>query len=212
MSSGKKVLIIANGERVRHAVLKKQATEADYIIAADGGIATCIKYGIKPDCVIGDLDSFDRMPQKDVEGVKILRINDQDTTDVQKAISYAQSLNPDRIDMYCVFGKRVDHTIANIFILHNYTDNTPLYMHEDFGHLAIIFPGTTYIKNAVGQTVSVFSLDQVSGLHLDGFEFAIEKSNITPGFIGVSNKIIKSKASISFDSGRLLFYRLEREN
>jgi len=212
MHSSRNILIVANGEPVGEELFKKQTDFANYIIAADGGIKSCLQYKVLPDCIIGDLDSFDPSQHNEISGVKILRVMDQETTDIQKAISYAQSLNPARIDIICSFGKRVDHTIANVLILNNYMGHAPLFMHEDFGHLSVILPGKTTIDGAKGKTVSLFALDNVSGLKLTGFEFTVASDSLSPGFIGVSNKIIGDSASITFENGRLLFYQLERED
>ncbi len=211
MSSDKNILIVANGEKANRELILQRAHLAEYIIAADGGINACMQFMIKPDCLIGDLDSYDHSSRKEMPDIKILRISDQNTTDMQKALNYACSLNPTRIDVIGAFGKRVDHTIGNILILHGYTADIPLFMHENFGSLSVIFPGTTQLSNSIGNTISLFALQPVNNLRLQGFEFPLENPRIEPGFIGVSNKVNRSDAVISFDDGRLLMYRLRHE-
>ena len=204
MCSNKNILIVANGEKANEELILERAHKAEYIIAADGGINTCMQFKIKPDCLIGDLDSYDPSSRKEMPDLKILRIRDQNTTNMQKALNYACSLNPTRIDVIGAFGKRVDHTIGNILIMHGYDADIPLFMHENFGCLSVIFPGTTHITHSIGNTISLFALQPVNNLRLQGFEFPLANPRIEAGFIGVSNKVNRSDAGMSFAEGRLL--------
>ncbi len=50
------ILIIANGRAPGNKLLNILATEADIIIACDGGANICYKNNIAPDFIVGDLD------------------------------------------------------------------------------------------------------------------------------------------------------------
>jgi len=52
------ILIVANGTIKNRNFYKKIIKKASIIIAADGGADNCIKLGISPNYVIGDLDSI----------------------------------------------------------------------------------------------------------------------------------------------------------
>ena len=204
----KKIVIIANGEAPDDKFLKRLIKEANYIIAADGGIDTCLTNNIRPDCLIGDLDSFDSFPVALSQSIKILRIPDQNTTDMQKALAYAATLNPDVIEVCAAFGKRTDHSLGNIFILHSHASASKLIMHDNFGTFTLLKPGIEKFTNKKGRTISLFSLSDISNIQLNGFEFSIDKESLSTLFLGVSNKICKDEASIKFDKGKLLVYEL----
>jgi thiamine pyrophosphokinase len=206
----KKIVIIANGEPPTHDQLHIIKTQYDYIIAADGGICWCLENDITPDCLIGDMDSFDALPLTISQSTKLLRIPDQNTTDMQKALAYAASLNPAIIEVYASFGKRIDHSLGNVFILNNYSAQPKLIMHDHFGTFSILMPGTEKFTNKKGQTVSLFTLSELLDIQLEGFEFPVNKEKLAIPFLGVSNKVAKNNASISFKSGKLLVYKLDQ--
>lgn len=201
----KKIVIIANGEAPDGKFLKRLIKEANYIIAADGGIDICLTNNITPDCLIGDLDSF---PVALSQSTKILRIPNQNTTDMQKALAYAATLNPDVIEVCAAFGKRTDHSLGNIFILHSHASASKLIMHDNFGTFTILKPGIEKFMDKKGRTISLFSLSDISNIQLNGFEFSIDKESLSTPFLGVSNKICEDEASIKFDKGKLLVYEL----
>jgi thiamine pyrophosphokinase len=206
----KKIVIIAKGEPPTPDQLKTIKTQYDYIIAADGGICWCLDNDVTPDCLIGDMDSFDSLPVGISQSTKLLRIPDQNTTDMQKALAYAASLNPEVIEVFASFGKRTDHSLGNVFILNNYSARPKLIMHDHFGTFSILMPGIEKFSNKKGQTISLFALSELLDIQLDGFEFPVNREKLATPFLGVSNMIAKDSASISFEKGKLLVYQLDQ--
>lgn len=202
-----KIVIIANGASSDTRTMQNIVTHADYIIAADGGIFHCLKNDINPDCLIGDLDSWERETLDLSSKTKVIQISEQYSTDMEKAIEHAKTLNPEHIDIFCSFGKRTDHTLANILILNNYPD-LDIRMYDEYGSMFALNPGKKVFHNLKNTTVSLFSFTQISNLSLQGFEYPLNKANVGPAFIGLSNKIIDKQATITFDTGRLFFYVL----
>ena len=60
--------------------------------------------------------------------------------------------------------------------------------------------------NQKGKTISLFTISELIGIKLTGFEFPLIENSIGPSFIGASNKISEKIASIQFEKGRLLVY------
>jgi len=202
-----KIIIIANGENFSNHILKEKVAEANIIIAADGGVHNCLVNNITPDYVVGDIDSTENIINEINEKTQILRIAEQETTDMQKALTFAESLNPSHMDIFCCFGKRTDHSLGNIFILNNY-ENIPITMYDEFGIFNVFNPGIHYFNNQKGKTVSLFTISELTGVNFTGFEYPLMENSIGPAFIGVSNKISDKIASIKFEKGRLLVYEL----
>jgi thiamine pyrophosphokinase len=57
MPKSNKVLLVLNGA-LNKKFLVQIAKNYSFILAADGGANKCLKAGIKPDIVVGDLDSI----------------------------------------------------------------------------------------------------------------------------------------------------------
>ena len=111
-----RALIVANGSIPSSGFCKKLARTARPIIAADGGADSCIKAGVVPDYVIGDLDSISAKAKSRFKG-KILHDRGQDSTDLEKALRLAKKLGCKAIDIIGATGKRLDHTLSNIITL-----------------------------------------------------------------------------------------------
>lgn len=201
------IVIIANGQNFSDTILKEKTFEANCIIAADGGIYNCLENNIIPDYVVGDIDSIENVKNKISEKTQVIRIEEQETTDMQKALAFAETLNPGNIDIFCSFGKRTDHTLGNILILNNYS-KIPITMYDEFGFFKMLCSGFHNYKNKKGKTISLFTISELTNIELEGFEFPLSEHFIGQAFIGVSNKISDQIASIKFDEGKLLVYEL----
>lgn len=206
--SEKIIAILANGNRINHDLLKKILSNVSIIIAADGGAELCRYYSIKPDYIIGDLDSITKETRKKFADTKIIFEPDQNFTDLQKALRFSCTLKPDRIIILFAFGKRIDHTICNILIFQNYRENIPLEIYDGFGKMELYFPGKYDLIGKAGETISFFSLEPIYNLSLTGFKYSISNKIFKKYFIGISNIFEKEKCQIQFDKGKLISYRV----
>ena len=92
--------------------------EGDLVIGADGGYLTLVKNRIKPNIVIGDFDSY----TGDIECESIIKFPvKKDFADSALAIEYAISQGYKKIVVYGAIGGSLDHTLANIALLADYT-------------------------------------------------------------------------------------------
>ncbi len=92
------------------------------IIALDGAAEILRKNNIVPQVIIGDFDkvtksTLDYFAQK---GCEIIKIEDQNSTDLDKGIRYCLDHNASTINIYNAIGGRMDHTLYNTRILKKY--------------------------------------------------------------------------------------------
>ena len=167
----KSILIIANGEPPRDTLIKKLVDKSDCIIAADGGSNFCYKKNIYPHFIIGDLDSIDPETISHFKDAEIIRLAEQNTHDLDKAITFAKTFKPVVIRIVAAFGRRLDHSIANLLLLQSDSDQVILEFFDDQGQLTAISCDQT-INLPIGQTVSLFSFLPVYGLSLRGFKYS----------------------------------------
>ncbi|MBT6994792.1 MAG: thiamine diphosphokinase, partial [Candidatus Cloacimonetes bacterium] len=112
-----KIAIVCNGKRIDN--LTEILKNVDTVIAADGGANFCLDNNISPDFIIGDLDSI-KLNCK-IKNESLIQITDQNLTDLQKSLNFAEKLNPTEILVISAFGKREDHSIANLLIFQNFS-------------------------------------------------------------------------------------------
>src|SRR5262245_62079925 len=91
-----RIIIFANGDLPDLNKARALLRPDDYIICADGGTRHALTLGIKPNLIIGDMDSTEKSQLQKLkdEGVEIeLFPRDKNKTDLELAITYAVQLN-----------------------------------------------------------------------------------------------------------------------
>lgn len=208
--SEKIVVIIANGEALKPK-LRNFLSDADTIIAADGGVINCKIANIIPDFIVGDLDSIRFDLKKIFLTAEIIHNPDQETTDMEKALNLSISLKPMKIKVFSAFGKRTDHTVGNILVFTKLVQfisdkSIDMEIFDNFGKMKILKSGTHEIKGEIGSTVSLFSLNPIQNLTLKGFRYNLKNQDYPNTFLGISNVYESEICKINFDSGILFLY------
>lgn len=206
--AGKIIAIIANGESLVSDWARDNLRDASIIIAADGGALLCSELDIRPDYIVGDMDSISRELKDTFSDSEFILRPDQNSTDMQKAIDFAMSLSPVLIKVFSSFGKRIDHTIANVLLFQEYETSVPLVIYDNFGRMSLLSPGKHSLRGRIGMTVSMFSLNPLENLILEGFKYPVDEQSFSGSFIGVSNVYVKEISHVSFDSGKLFLYEM----
>jgi thiamine pyrophosphokinase len=201
------ILIVANGQPPAQKVWQQLLQKSQRIIAADGGSTICYQHGIQPDFIIGDLDSFQSELHDFFKSTRIIHEPDQNSHDLEKAIEFARTLNPEKIRIAGAFGKRADQTLANLLTLQTKLLPGQLEFYDDLGCLEII-TAEHELNLPVGQIVSLFSFQQVRGISLQGFKYTLQDADYEQGFNGLSNVITHRPARISIKQGSLFLYIL----
>lgn len=203
------ITIIANGENPEKKALDSALKNCDMIIAADGGSRFCQKNNITPDIIVGDLDSSTHDLQSIFPHTRIIEMQDQNYSDIEKAVQTALTFSPKKIDVLAVTGKRSDHMLANIlflqkfYLLHNEVD---ICIYDNWGKLRFLKPGKHKIKAETGKTVSFFSLCSFEKLSLHGFKYELENYKNDDSFYGISNVYSESFAYVEFKGKVLIWY------
>jgi len=201
----KRILIVANGPKLESKIMRRALDECQLVVAADGGIAACQQAGIEPDYLVGDMDSVasDMLLSKNT---KKIYNPDQESTDMQKVLNFTRGLAADEIIVVNAFGGRADHTFANYLILEEFSREFSLQVYDDIGRLSFLRPGRTVLANQVGKIVSLWAFSGVEDLNLNGFKYNLIEKNTATHFLGISNEIVKDKATIEFKKGKLVLY------
>ena len=182
------------------------------IICCDSGARHFQYLGIKPDVIIGDMDSIDPalLASYSTSGIKIIKHPaNKDFTDTELALDYALGLKPESIFIWGALGGRIDHTLANVFLLDKGREKgIRTYLIDEYGEAFVLDKETSFI-NETGITVSLLALSpEVIGVTLIGFRYTLKEETLIMGESrGISNIINEDRASISVKNGKLLVIR-----
>ena len=178
----------------------------DYVIGADRGYLTLMKNGITPNCTIGDFDSYtDKIECDNIIKYPVKK----DFTDSALAIEHAVSKGYKKILVFGAIGGYLDHTIANLSILADFTERgiDIAFAYDDQVIFAVANSTVTFDENAKGR-ISVFSFnDKAEGVCEKGLLYELNDAtlqNTVP--LGVSNEFVGKKSQILVKNGTLLIH------
>ena len=204
----KKALIIANGEPPQKKRLLLLMKQFGTVICADGGANTALKMGITPDVIVGDLDSIHAEALVKFRRVEMFEDRSDQTTDLEKAISWAIQSNFDHITVVGGSGKRLDHTVGNLGVLRKFYPDAIITLVDDNGELCYV--GREYSFEAEkGDVVSLIPLNRCEGVSTDGLKYPLDREDLELGVReGTSNVVVSSPVSIKVKKGHLLLFKL----
>ena len=196
-----KALLICNGEKPGKW-LKKYATQADFILAADGGADAALAAGVIPDAVIGDLDSVSHRLRRQLKDTPFIHIKRQDNTDLEKALDWLTIQQFNACTIVGATGGRLDFTLGNILAVRPYLKKIDIFFRGP--NWSLQFITKTYKFTACkGARASLIPLTACKAVSLKGFLYPLKNENIGQSCIGrsLSNQISAAKSEVSCAGG-----------
>lgn len=176
----------------------------DYVIAADGGLCFLEREGIAAHMVIGDFDSLPEVPGH--PNVVTLP-KEKDDTDMRAAVLEGIHRGYELFHIYCGCGGRIEHTIANIQILAELSQNGRRgYLFAKDNIITAVTDGAICFGSRASGYVSVFAhSEKASGVSIKGLKYELDGAVLVNTYpLGVSNEFIGKEGRISVESGTLL--------
>ena len=201
----KSALIFCNGEPPSRALARQLAAKADLIVAADGGANVARRFGIRPDVIIGDLDSITPATKRFFASCSIIQVSRQDNTDLEKALDYLLTTKVNRVSVMGATGKRVDFTLGNLSVIWNYTGKFEISFVGNGWQAMPVKSGKKITANP-GSTISLIPFGACSGITLKGLRYPLTDATMKVGEIGVSNVVKKSPFSVTVRRGHMLLF------
>ncbi len=204
-------IILANGEYGEIEAYRKVFQDGDAILCADGGANYAYEMGIVPAAIIGDLDSIRPEVQ---EYYKTCHVRFQkysphkDFTDMQLVLKTALEWGAEEIILLGTLGKRLDHTLANLYSGIDLVRRGIKLSHYTPEYWVHIINQDIVIEGRPGDLVSVLTLtDEAYGVSEVGFEYtltdaAMEKSKP----YGISNVLVGQHGTVGVQSGILAVF------
>jgi len=205
-------LILANGEPPAEDLLRARVAATSCFVCTDGAAATALAAGLRPDLVVGDLDSLDDATRARLGDVEVLGLAEQETTDLEKAIYTLLARGVRDVLVLGAGGRRWDQFHANLSLFARYAHRLTIAAEDDWGRLAMAPAGqATVIGEPIGAMVSLLPLPWAEGVTTDGLRWPLIAARLAlGGRLGVSNEVITSSASVTYTAGGLAIYTVRQ--
>lgn len=206
----KRAVIISGGEIKDYSFYKEYINESDYIICADGGSRHIDGLKTDVDLFLGDFDSCDFDLTKKgryFASSEVLRFKkEKDSTDTHIAVCEAMDRGYTNISIIAALGGRMDHMMANVYLLKLMDDNGAEGEIADEKNIVRYFSKSFTVSKKEGFYISFLPLSEtVTGLNLSGLKYSLSDYTLKSGdSICISNEFAEDEARIEFESGELL--------
>lgn len=202
-------IIVCSGTIVDYSHIKKYFEAVDLIICADGGASHLGKLGILPHLLVGDFDSihqseFDSLFEA---GVEVIRFPaEKDTTDTQLAVQLALDRGCDKLILIGATGTRLDHTLANIFLLRTLLESGVKGIIADEHNEIEMINKSIVLKKEKDIKISLVPVGgKVTGVTTEGLYYPLNNATLEFGSTwGVSNEFAEDTAIVTIKEGLLL--------
>jgi thiamine pyrophosphokinase len=210
-------VVVADGEP--SADDARHLADADLIVAADGGAGWLALQRVRPNVVVGDLDSIqaDHLEALVAAGVRVERHPvAKDYSDAHLAVAWAVAGGADQVILLgALAGDRIDHELTNLLMLAD-----PAWRSVD---VRVVRDGTTVravtggrrlsLDGVAGDTVTLLAIGDSHGVSTDGLAYPLTNETLHVGESrGLSNVITAAPASVRLEAGTLLVVEVSRED
>ncbi len=191
-----------------------QLVPEDLILCADGGLRHALRWGVRPDALIGDGDSGGvDAPQ----GVAVVALPERkDITDTHACVDYGLARGCEEFLLLgCIGGARADHFLANLGLLeYCRAKGARARMMDARQEIFLHEGGVLRVTDAGAYAyVSVFPLEgKITGVTLWGLAYPLQNAVLRRDFpMGVSNAPVPGETVvIEIGGGRALIILSER--
>jgi thiamine pyrophosphokinase len=202
-------LVFANGDFCEGGGIGSLIDSADLILCADGGTRHALALGLRPDGVIGDLDSLSSNTVDELRArqVRVESYPEQkDETDLELALLYAVERGATEITVLGAWGGRVDHTLGNVFLMaHPRLSDTKVRLVCENQEITIVRDEAAF-DGQVGDWLSLLPFGgDADGVVTTGLAYPLCEETLALGPArGVSNVFVASRPTVSLRAGLLI--------
>lgn len=204
-----KALIVLGGDAPGAALLRRCAEAADVTIAADKGLAAFDAAGVKPDLLIGDMDSVPKAVLGKYENdVSVRRLNCiKDDTDGFDALEVAVDRGATEITFLGALGGRLDHAMVNVMLLIRAAQRGVYAELLDERVRIIRVNGRAELHGAKGDTVSLIPMGEARNVSISGFFYPLSCYTLkNDTSLGISNVVTEDEAVVECAGGDLILF------
>jgi len=173
-------------------------------VAADGAALQLRALSLRPETVIGDLDSLgDARPLLADEGVEVIRLESQEENDLEKALLWLIERGAESVTVIGAAGGMTDHTLNNFSVLAKLARRIRLSI-RDAVSIGYFVPDAILLDTAPGDRISLIPLPSAT-LTTSGLAWELHGEVLAIGVReGASNRATREQVEIAVSDGLVL--------
>jgi len=201
------LLGVLNGPDSSVSQLRELMDRAAFVIAADGAAERCWEAGRAPDVVIGDLDSLSPETRRHMK--EIVLEEDQDLTDTQKLLRYAEAQGYRQITLTGIEGDLPDHALASWGACAQSGLEITVKLRRG---QAWVVKSSMGIDVLPGARISLMPLVPCTGVWMTGVEWPVEGRDLSlDGEFSISNRAVTNRVELRLSKGVAILFVLADE-
>ncbi len=201
-------VLVLNGDLEWTEDLARLALRAPVVFAADGGANALARLGVRPNAVIGDLDSIDPGVKAWIGEEYLVHRPDQSATDFEKALRFVfKQPDIDRLVVLGALGGRLDHTIGNLSVLAREARGTKLLLVSEREQV-LASSEALDLESRPGETWAFWTFDPDVRITIEGVRWPVENAPVTVGERpSISNEATGTQVTIKPSGGSVVVWR-----
>ena len=194
-------VLIANGKVSKTDYVKKIIDSNDFFISIDAKLENLKELEVKPNLILGDLDStaIDGLDSQ----IEVIKLSDQNKTDLEKSLDYCKENGIKKVVILGSSGLREDHSMANVLIAATYSDILQIELITYF--YRIIFVKEKAKINAHNAPVSIISLSSDNKITTRGLKYDLNNEKLKSFSHGISNEVNGDSFTAKAESTIIVF-------
>jgi len=189
-----KIILVLNGKLFKKSKLTLFLKDYSKIICVDGAANKVINANMKPDHIIGDLDSISRINLVKYKN-KVVELKDQNYNDLQKALNWLKNNGTSNIDIIGFDGKRADHMINNFNIIIDDINNFNIKIITERGTFYTVDKKMTF-NNILNKSVSLFNKNPNNQISSKGLKYELKDRILLNMYEGTLNLAIQNNITV----------------
>ncbi len=213
----KRLVIVANGDLKDLAFYEAIIKPGDYIVCVNGGTGHALALGLKPDLVIGDLDSLSAADREEVSRINpelIVHPSEKDKSDLELALDHCVKMKPlEIIIIGALGGTRFEHAFINVLLLYIPLRKRIAARILSENQEVMLVRDEVTIQGNAGDYLSLYALtNRVDGIVTEGLKYPLNNDSLYfASTLGLSNEFTSAQAKVSLQSGLLLLIKSSAE-
>lgn len=202
-------IVISGGNKPAKKLIDSVIDTESIIVCADSGANVAYEYKLPCSTIVGDLDSISSAAKSYFEDIdcKFIKYScEKDYTDTKLAIDEIISRGIKKIIILGALGSRMDHSLANIGLMVDYSiKGYDMTIIDDHNEITVI-KEPLRIHSEKGKVFSLQAFrDDVTELTIKGAKYPLSNYNLKSGTpLTVSNVFLDEYIDITFSSGIIL--------